>query len=321
MASLTTTTRSRRGTQPEFPINQDINKITKKKPSSGETKNDTNETTNNKLSTNENASKQEVKRDPIMSIREMKAFLEKSGVDRCRISQCLEKPELVALVKETQAINNKLKPHLQEQLAKTHSNMLKMVSKFNEDNMKEAKAAFPSCEVMCEDGWMSDKEAQASYKANLTLSIGVFYAKQGLSHEGFILIDTANGIESYKYPLDPAKARVIDFSKSRVSEDYKRLMLDEPHCFHVFVNDDDWKELFEQYQDIDRLAKDHGIELIFGPRPSMKDEVEEKANEDEDEDEDDYSENSDEDKTPKECRDDLLLKTVIIHHRYQELNK
>jgi len=40
MASLTTTTRSRRGTQPEFPLNQDINKITKKKPSSGETKND-----------------------------------------------------------------------------------------------------------------------------------------------------------------------------------------------------------------------------------------------------------------------------------------
>ena len=39
MASLTTSTRSRRGTQPEFPLNQDINKITKKKPSSGETKN------------------------------------------------------------------------------------------------------------------------------------------------------------------------------------------------------------------------------------------------------------------------------------------
>jgi len=39
MASLSTNNRSRRGTQPEFPLNQDINKITKKKPSSGETKN------------------------------------------------------------------------------------------------------------------------------------------------------------------------------------------------------------------------------------------------------------------------------------------
>ena len=50
MASLST--RSRRGTEPEFELNDRVDHITKKKPSSGETKNDTNETTNNKLSTN-----------------------------------------------------------------------------------------------------------------------------------------------------------------------------------------------------------------------------------------------------------------------------
>ena len=99
---------------------------------------------------------------------------------------------------------------------------------------------------------IKDLQSSLSYCYNEMLeileSVDGFDEETSLSREGFTIDSTTCGQKDgnfhTEYPLNP----------SEKNDD-----------FHILEDDDEWRELFETYQEIENRASELGVALTFGP--------------------------------------------------------